>query len=219
MARWQKLSKLTLQAKRVFCSVKLYENCKELSLYRFIKIYETDDLGYLIIKGYPTIEQLKATWEKIYAEYSSLIKDSHQGYLLSAMKEVAFLGNKLYLIETIVNQLYIAKSDILIGQLRDMGLRIDDNEFGSSRYYQSLQSVITQAKRYIVQMQMRRKELENLKKDSGDKEEGEYDMMLTELSKFQGYRIIPEQTSVSEFCAILNRFKTANKPHGPGKIN
>ena len=58
-------------------NIKLYENCNQLMLDRFIQIIVEGDLRLLIIEGDPSNEILKETWEYIYAEYTSLINDDN----------------------------------------------------------------------------------------------------------------------------------------------
>ena len=162
--------------------------------------------------GHPLDEALTAAWEKIYNEYIELSKDRAQGYLLSCFKDISFYGNKLYLIETIVNQLMIQRSQALIDELHAMGFRMQYDVFGSERYMFELRNTVTQSKQLIFRLNQRKLDLEQLKKNDGGKKDNEYDFLLTELGKFQGYRIDPHTTTVSEFCAIVNRFKTANTP-------
>jgi hypothetical protein len=73
-----------------------------------------------------------------------------------------------------------------------------------------LKLTITQSKSLVVRFNDLNTDLERISK-SEKSEANDYDAILSELSKYQGYRLDPKQITVSEFCAIVKRFKKDNK--------
>lgn len=180
-----------------------YKSCSELPLYNFIKILVFNDLSYLIIKGKP--RNLHALWNDIFEEYVKLTGDEKQSELLMLYKETAFLSNKIFLVQSIVYSLRIQYSKELQDMLIKQGFRIDLNVKDLSSYQKKLDNVLTQLKK--VQSDLDRRKEEIKKHDTGEKvSESYYDEVLSELSKFQGYRLNSKEISVSEFVSIRNRY-------------
>lgn len=190
----------------------MYTKCSELPLYNFLKAFTEDDLNYLVKAGQPSETALRENWENIYAEYLRLSNDKQQNFIISCLKDISFLGNKLATIETIVNALAEYRDQRLVDMLHMLGFKYQYDIFGSERYKLELRLTITESKILIHRLSTRQQELKQLQASDSKsgKKENEYDLLLTELSKFQGYRIDVYVVTVSEFCAIVNRFKIAN---------
>lgn len=177
----------------------------------FIKAIVQNDYSGLIKSGKPPEGALRSAWETLFDEYLSLSGDSHISTLLALLKEIAILTNKLTLIEMIVQQLAVKHNPGLAEQLRKLGFRFqyEDNE----NLMRELELTITQSKAHLLTLNQNKAELEELRANQGSAAtEMDYEMQLSELSKFQGYELDPDKVTVSRYCAILKRFKNFYKP-------
>ncbi|MHB9057110.1 MAG: hypothetical protein ACYC2P_13350 [Paludibacteraceae bacterium] len=185
-----------------------FDNCSDLSLYLFVKVLTTGEHKWLIKSGNPTKEQLKEAWEQIFDEYSRLSENKQQNYLLNLLREYYSIPNKLTIIQTIVDNLALRYDPNLIALLRQMGFR---HSYSPETFVNDLKLTVTQAKGLILKYKSLYEDLEKLQKQDNKVEPNDYDLILSELSKYQGYRLDPKTITVSEFCAIVKRFKLDNK--------
>lgn len=186
-----------------------YSTCSDLSLYLFVKVLTTSETKWLIKSGKPTDKQLKEAWDKIFAEYSLLSENKQQNYLLNLLREYYTIPNRLAIIQTIVDNLAIKYDEDLINLLRQLGFR---HSYTPDTMSKDLQLTVTQSKGLILKHRALYDDLERLQSTSTKAESNDYDIILSELSKYQGYRLDPKQITVSEFCAIVKNFKRDNKP-------
>lgn len=65
-----------------------YQSIDSLPIYNWFKIFETQELKYLIIKGTPTEKQLNDLWEKLFNEYISVfgLDESFKNYFKHTKK-------------------------------------------------------------------------------------------------------------------------------------
>jgi len=190
----------------------IYQSCTELPLYLFIKVLTTGELIHLVQRGKPKKEQLKEAWDKIFAEYSALSENKQNNYLLSLLRDYYSIPNKIVIIQTIVDELSKGYNKELTDKLRELGFR---HAYRPETYMQDLKITVTQAKGLILKYKTCYDDLERLQEKNSKAEPTDYDLILSELSKYQGYRLDPKQITVSEFCAIVKRFKQDNKPKKP----
>lgn len=173
-----------------------YKSCSDLPMYYFIKAVCTGDISRI------------ENWEEIYSEYALLSKDTHQLHLLAVLKDISVLTNKIILIEAIVQQLAIRYNDELATILASNGFPIKQSE----HYERDLRMIITRAKAMLIRKNDRLKELEGIQSKKGDAvKESDYDAVMVELSKFMGYRLDTHIVTVSEYCAIMNKYKASLK--------
>lgn len=191
--------------------VEYYQSCDTLMLYNFIKIVVTKNIRqWLTISGYPSDEQLSDAWNKINESYQDLTEDTDGDYLLGLFTSISMLEGKLAIIYNILAYLEINRSEGLIQVLQD--------EFGY--YYEfseesieiDIKSIISELKLDQVNLDLQNKELKEFQGKGKAPNEFDYDSILSTLSKYQGYHIRSKDITVTEFIAILNRFKHENNP-------
>lgn len=190
-------------------SASYYSSCSDLPLSVFIQVLTTSETKWLIKSGKPSKIQLKEAWEKIFDEYSNLSENKQQNYLLNLLREYYSIPNKLHIIQTIVDNLAVRYDAELIRLLREMGFR---HSYSPETFERDLKLTVTQAKGLVLKYRSLYDDLEKLQSQDSKAEPSDYDLILSELSKYQCYRLDPKQITVSEFCAIVNRFKRDNKP-------
>lgn len=186
-----------------------YQSCNEIPLYNFIKVLAKKDFSYLVVSGSP--KHLDKVWEKILNEYIELTGSEKQTQMLSLMKEVAFLGNKIFLIKSVEYSLRIQYSEELVLQLKKLGFNINLNVKNYDQYNKQLDILLTRLKSTINIYETKSNELKELQKvDESDKDlESQYLGWLTDLSKFQGYRLDPKEITVIEFISIMESYKNS----------
>lgn len=189
-------------------SLKLYQDCSKLTLVKFLDCLFDDDLGVLIISGSPSKEQLQEAWNKIYLEYCTLIQDRSYNELFEKSKEVVVLQAKISLVDSIVKNLCLAYDPVLVKMLDNLGLKSkvlpeDDGDVLQSK----LEAVITRARRWITQLDIKNDELQKLRKKNENSKGGRevFDDYLGNLSKFNGYYVNEREITVGRFCRDLNR--------------
>jgi len=187
-----------------------YKSCSEIPLYNFIKVLSTKDFKYLVISGKP--KKLGQVWEKILNEYIELTGNEKQTQMLAVMKEVAFLGNKIFLIKSIEYSLRVQYSEDLVGQLKKNGFNISLDVKNYEQYNKQLDLLLTRLKSTISIYESKAQELKDMQeiKESDRDLESQYTGWLADLSKFQGYRLDPKEITVTEFASILDSFKKAS---------
>lgn len=192
---------------------KRYTSCSEMPLYNFIKVIVTNELKWVSAYGFHTREQLEKSWEAIFEEYMTLSKDTSQNYLLSLIKEITFLTYKLNIIQVIVDELAKGHDEKFVKLLQGLGFRFKFDPDNAEQYAKDLKLTVSQSKAMLIKIKDSEHKLSEMKKENKPVNEGEYDIFLSELSKFQGYRIDPKVFTVSEFVAVVNRFKADIEMH------
>lgn len=187
-----------------------FNSCSELPLYNFIKILTNKDYRNLIRFGYPSKTELSRAWELIFSEYNNISENKQSTYLLTLLREYYSIPNKLAIIQTIVDNLALRHDPDLVSCLRALGFR-HKYEPGDG-LLNDLKITVTQAKGLMLKYRALYDDLERLQQKSKDAEPNDYDLILAQLSKWQGFRIDTKKTTVSEFVAIVKLFKEDNKP-------
>ena len=193
-------------------NIKLYENCNQLMLDRFIQIIVEGDLRLLIIEGEPSNEILKETWEYIYAEYTSLINDDNSTEIYKAIRDINMWKMKFQRIEMFISLLSQRPYPLLIIELKKMNYNYAFNHNDVQSYKADLHAVYNTAKTLLIQISNREKDLERLQKqdiqnNKKEKPIDQFDMMLISLSEHYKYEVQPHHLTVARFAKMMNRVK------------
>lgn len=174
--------------------------CANLSMAKFVKCLVAAQ--YELVGG-------NTAWDIIFNEYLTLSGDESIGQLLSLLKSIAIVSNRLQLIEIIVQQMAIKPIPELAEQLRVMGFRFQY----SDNLERDLELTINQAKGYLLKLQQDQKELEDLRKsEGGPATEQDYEMQYSALEQFKGVSIDPDTYTVARYCADVKRMKIQYQP-------
>lgn len=188
----------------------VYNSCGDLLMYNFVKASVTKNLKHLIKSGSPTDSELTEVWELIKAEYEDLSNDSSQNYLLNLLIQIDHLDKKLIITQGLVDYLSIERSEELIEVLQN-----DLNfPFAYIDLDVDLKKTITKAKFDL--MNLRRLEAESkefVEDNKNEKETSEldYEEQMTILSKWQQCRYSLNDTTVTQYIALIHRFNAENK--------
>lgn len=186
----------------------LYTRCSELPLHNFIQIINTDKLEWLLKDQTGTLpDNAVEVWEGIFCEYMEKTNDSQYRYMIDLTYEIERLRVRMLAVEASLKVLAIQKSKPLIGALLELGYKVEDMK-GWDAYFQSLENIKKRLGTVSFELRQKQKEFEDLRKSYGraKTDEDYFTRALAMLSKYQGYRIDPLVTTVSEYAQILNTY-------------
>lgn len=187
-----------------------YTSCRELPLNKFMWCMVKGNVWHLMKPKQPRVSKkiLEPVWNEIFYEYMDMVKDPMHTKMLVLMKEITRLDTHFVLVYETCRQLNLHYYKPLVESLQKLGYRYKYDPSDRQKYRKELDLTISQSKSYRLKAEQYRKDLEELKSDKGKKtNESDYETILAELSKFQGYRLDPNVITVAEFVAITNRYK------------
>lgn len=196
--------------KRKIKPVKLLCTCGEVKMSVFVQCIVKGDYSGLISQGKPSNEQLNQAWEQLFNEYINLSGDLSVKKLLSLLKEIAILSNRLMLIEMIVSQLAVEHVPGLADQLRKLGFRFQYAE--GENLMRELELTIAQSKTQLVQLNQAKAELEEMRStDNKQATAQDFEMQISAIEEFKGVAIDIDTYTVARYCADVNRMKLRYK--------
>ena len=181
----------------------LIDSCDKLKLDLFIEITLTGNTE-LLGEG----EHVEA-WEKIRTEYAELIGDISYKLMLSLFKEIQYINNKLHVIQTIVDHMQNYYHEDFKKILDIYGFVYNWDVSNKTVYDKQLKMIVSRSKTFLVQLESKRKEWEQLsKKNNGEQITRTYfEDVLLMLSKEQGYHLRANEISVYQFARLINLAK------------
>ena len=185
----------------------IYKSCSELPLHNFIKVMVTENLNYLLKHGYANKKQLRQTWDSITQEYIEISGDKSQLAILTVVKEVTVLQNKVIIIQAIVDHLSKFYNKELTDMLRTYGFMYKYDPNDAEAYFADLKRTVSASKPLVARLREKQQALQQMRGPDKKVTESEYDTYLAELSHFQGYHIKAKEHTVSQFIAIVNNYK------------
>lgn len=151
----------------------------------------------------------KPDWfEQVYYDYLGSRMNAESKYLLELLRDVTYLENKIYVIDTCVEWLRMVYSEDMVIILKQNGItgRFDHNN--KDQYQVDLKTATTTNKKNMSQLRVKKRELEQYQSRLSGNEIKREDFTSTsvELSKFMGFRVDFEVISVYEFCVMCNKY-------------
>lgn len=180
-------------------------NCYSLTMSQF--------LDYLFGETKPP------EWDDIYSEYIGLRENKSSLFILTLMKEIAYLKTKHYIIEracTTAAQVVSMSPegmmpDIseLIKVIKEYGFKGEYNVKNKSTFSRDIKIVLSQIKKLITTRQRKEEELEEYQKKHAGKEltRKDFNVWAITLGKYLGYRVDLAVTTVAEWCMIMNEYE------------
>lgn len=170
-----------------------FTSCSDLPMLNFIKITCTGDLKWLGRCGDP-----EKTWQQIHSEYCELSGDAQSSRALELAKQIAFLSNKIYITNTIVNYMVVrGRVDELVLELQKMGYRLKYTDLEKD-----LQRTLSISKSDQIKLNMAKEQYAKL--DTGkETTEFEWYQILSALAKHRQVAVInPSMITVVEYIAM-----------------
>jgi len=185
-----------------------YKSIAECPLNVFISVLVSGDLRNLKKWGFVTAKKLVEVWDNLFDEYLKETNQAQYSILLRKMKDIAITKNKIRLAIGVVSNLELRYNEKLVECLRLLGYRYKFDPKDSDKYFKDLERVRKDIKNLIVINKELEEKLRGKEKDSV--REQDFDSLLVELGRFQGYRLEKNKITVSEFLQILKNYKTIN---------
>jgi hypothetical protein len=179
-----------------------------MPLWNFIQIIETNNLYWLLKPQCTDLpKDAPEIWEGIFLEYLELTGDAQFRYMIELTEKIESLRLKITAVESSLLLLENYKSKPIIEALLEMGYKVEDMK-GWDDYFESLRTIQKRLGNSMMELRIKQKEFENLKKNYGkSKNDGNFfTKVLNRLSKHQGYRVAPLTTTVAEFALMLNDY-------------
>ena len=186
----------------------LYKKCAELPLSIFLKIVLESDINLLIKSGEHSPEEVGQAWEEIYSEYFEIAGSMDSKYLIQTARTILIAENKIDIINACVPILRLKENEKCYNALTKIGYPIKRIEDRGQRN-KELDRLVSRAKGLVHTIAQGERELRRVTENEGRARPTEQDYIrsLAYLSKFQGYRIDPEITTVAEYVAIQKHFQ------------
>lgn len=186
-----------------------YRSCTELPLWNFIQVVTTGTLTPLIISGMPTDAELSEAWNDIFTDYCDMTTSKNQTYVLQLVREIKGIELQITIINTCIERLKLSYLPEVCDILREYGFNY---EYTPDTMLNDILSTVAEGSYLSVQLGVKRSEYDKYlaSQESQNATENDYDEILSELSKFQGYHLRSKDLSVSEYVSIFNRFKKQN---------
>ena len=187
-----------------------YKTASECPLAVFIQVVILGDIRKLKRAGIVSLSTLEDAYNSIFDEY--LQGSNSEGYaiLLSQLKDVALLRAKARLAGSTLEVLKMKNNHRLVEVLKMLGYRYDFNHLELAKYYADLEKVAKDVKKMSDTVQGLEQKFRD--KAKGGVTEADFDSLLVQLGKYQGYRLERNKMTVSEFVQMLKNYKRDNKP-------
>lgn len=192
---------------------KTYKSCDDLPLSNFIKIVVHNDLSQLYSEKARFIHKqvdLVSIWEHIFNEYNELTNNTQSMHILSLMKEITVLNNKIEIINSAIKCLLSAETtegyEPLKQMLNGMGFRFS---YSDETLENDCKITLSSMKSIIMQKDEAIKEYNEIAKDDGKKvTEADYTSLIAQLAKYMCFHIDKYKTTVTEFISYINAFNS-----------
>lgn len=191
---------------------KIFSTCSKITLDRFLDCLFDKDLQQLVIEGNPPTEVLEDAWQHIYLEYLELSQSKSYNESFEKSKEINKLRAQLAMVDNICLYLQIQYDSSMVEMLDKLGLKsgITGNET-APQLFVKLKLVITKAKKWLVQIEKKRSELETLQENTKEVIDGRgaFDDTLGALTMFMKVYVKASDYTVSRYCRDVQRMVEA----------
>lgn len=192
---------------------KTYLSCNDLPLHNFIRIVVYNELRELYSEKANFIHKqadLTSIWERIFNEYNELTDNKQAVHILSLMKDITVLNNKIEITNSALNCLLKAESTIDYQPLKDMlnsmGFRYT---YSDETLQNDVKLTLSSMKTIILKKDEAINEYNEISKDEGKKvTENDYNNLIAQLEKFMSKDIPTRTTTVAKFISYINLFNT-----------
>lgn len=182
---------------------KAYTACGDLPLIVFIKVLIDGNLKRLVKFGVFSDSALQVIWNAIFQEYMALTKNDAHTHLFNAVKEYTVLRNKIVIAEALLQVLAFKRSQAVIDALKKLGISY---AFKDSSFEADFKQAVGKLKSWVFRAEKLYKDLQD-QPESEELSESAFSEQLAELGAFQGYRLDIKKITVTEYVAVLNRYK------------
>lgn len=195
----------------------IYHSIHSLPLQVWIDIYTSGNINLLVKTGQFDEKVINDTWYNILEEYQSIYKDQNSEAQNSLVKRVAILNHRLQHLDSCIAMMRLFGEIIIWNepiQIEFERTRMHLKSLGYDYQFMNIKGdtakVEMRKQKMVIELRIMEKQLLDLIGNTHNKEKPtayDFDEQISELAKFQAHRIDKLKTTVSEYMAILNRYK------------
>ncbi len=205
-------------------TVFLYNDCSDLPIDNFDKIYNTKDLKYLVVSydGYKSLDVpigAKQRWVEIFDEWVKLCDSSTMFYYYQLLSQVAYLETRYLVVKIMLYQMYSR-------DMSDKTLDLYIEELKEWRYFYNKENdKLFEIKRLLHlhrastnKLGLKKSELEMMQKENGQEETQTLEQQAVNLEQVTGRNNIDTKTTSvkkwREIIKIANRINEQRRKNG-----
>lgn len=198
--------------------IRYFKSCKDIFIYEFFQILETNDYRYLV-KGWDEDEEIaidqdkaKKKWEAIYEEYCKLSEDNKALLYFAVFSELLYLETRFQVVAMLIQQL-IKRSDdkeavaLYAEELKAWKYRINLNNPIDGE----IQRLHRQLKQSKNKIRLKKDELEGFKPEKGEEPMSLTEQVVSLELALGKNEINPRTTTVEKFVVMIQKLKEQNK--------
>lgn len=169
------------------------------------EILLSDFIDCAVDKNYDSLPSPEA-WAGLHSEWSQLVGDAENMYLIKLIKEIILLESKITKAAVLLSLIGVVYDEDIVKIINKLGVpvrsyseetREDDIRFANGYY-----------KQWTLQLEQKRKELESFQKEEGGNITRLYfDQLIIEVSKYCKYQIQENIITAQKFGLLLNQLK------------
>lgn len=188
----------------------LYHRCSELPLSVFITCTVDKDYRGLVKYGHATQSQLNHCWNELYSEYAEISGGDSYKLLMNLTRDIGYLESKLLCIGLCLKVLTHRPDEKCIKILHNYGYKYVFDIKQPELYAKNLETVAIRAGAVKLSIQQKRAELDKKQGRTENKPitRETFAKILASLSKHMGFRIDPQETTVSEFVSYRHNLES-----------
>lgn len=194
----------------------IINNCRTLTMDKFIDCLVNGNMKCLVVSGEPTDEEIQSAWEQIWDEYCILLNQPNYKIILKTLQNIVLYESKLIAIDYCMIVLSRQHSEPCIEILKKFGFNYSFDFNDKEQFEKDLKNVKSISKVTLIKLKGERKnyEIQIKKSESKAIKESDFDKTFISLSKFMGYKVNATDTTVSEYCSMISMI---NKDSGYGR--
>lgn len=171
-----------------------YSSADLCPLLRFKQVINSGQLLPLVISGSPPQSSLEDAWDAIYSEFSEIIKDKTADLAFLNMKQATAKRHKIVFNSVLLSIYATNPADSFREMLTDEGFRIGEDPETTYRMG-------------VGRLKKMQDDLDFAEKHTEKVTKSDFDEVISELEKWQGYGFDQDKMSVKHFANIYKRFK------------
>ena len=190
---------------------KTYYQYSNIRLSTYIEIAQTANLRLLIIKGFPTEEELTKQWEAIVKENAKANGDQSYSAYENNLKRYGKLIGEYELVRLSLMKLVLVVDDPTIAYLTNKGFKINTATY--SGYVDSINACLSKSNNYLTKIKMKLNDLQEIRDEQEKAPSKSIEELLGTLSAILGFGISEDVTLArfNEYKKIAKKKSERNK--------
>jgi hypothetical protein len=184
----------------------VFHTIHTLMLDKFLDAVCDNNFSGLVKEGTPSAEAVHKAWEQILDEYATHAGNVDSKFLMASIKEITLLTMNITLGNTLLKLMFTSPGEPWIKEAKKIGLLFK----GPDTFEPDMNVAIGTVKNWEVKLLQAEKELNDYFKGLGPSVKltrDHFNDMIAELSKFMGFSIKEEETTLSKYISILKKYR------------